>query len=723
MSSNRHGIVSLAAALALLPLAASAQGRGIPAAFEPNAGQTDASVRYLLRTHAGTFFFTPSEVVLAPSVPGAALRMRFVDANPAPRFETGARRPGTVNYLRGSDPGRWQTGLPTYSEIRYQELYPGVALSYTADGLPLKGTYAVAPGTDPQAIRWRYQAGEPRVDEAGRLQVRTGSGTLTEDPPVAWQEAAGRRVPVSARYAIAADGSVGFALGEYDRARTLTIDPVIEYSPFLGGGMFDFAWSIAVDARGHSYLAGYTASADFPTVAAYQPTTTGQGDAFVAKFNPDGTPAYITYLGGNYLDQAMAVAVDAAGNAYVTGATGSPDFPVLNALQPTYAGGWDGFVTKLNPTGSALIYSTYLGGSSAENLEAIAVDAAGSAYVTGNTQSTDFPTHLPFQPSLQGSQDAFVSKLSADGASLVYSTYLGGSYGGETGLGVAVDRSASAIVTGYTTSGNFPTANAWQPQCAPSFAGCIDVFVTKFNPAGTGLAYSTYLGGNDQEYVDEAFGIAVDAAGTAYVTGMTGSPNFPLLNPYQGFYGGQVDAFVARFASGGSLLSSTFLGGSNSDVGYGIAVDAWPFRPASAPPIGVHVSGLTLSNDFPVQNPIQPTMGGFEDSFVAEFTPSVGGLVYSTYLGGSNGREEYGSTIGVDASGNVYVAGGSEATDYPTVDPYQPSPHGSYDVVLTRIGPGTTAEKDDAVQPAEDGCRSEARDDERAIEGVCHDQR
>lgn len=270
-------------------------------------------------------------------------------------------------------------------------------------------------------------------------------------------------------------------------------------------------------------------------------------------------------------------------------------------------------------------------------------------------------------------------------------------------MSIAVDRAGNAIVTGDTTSGDFPTANAFQPQCAPSFAGCWDVFVTKFNAVGTGLVYSTYLGGNDQEFIDVGYGIAVDAAGVAYVTGMTGSPNFPTLNPYQGFYGGQIDAFVARFGSGGNLLSSTFLGGDNSDVGYGIAVDAARPRLQSKPLSGVHVSGLTISENFPVLDPIQATLGGFEDGFVAKFNPNVDGLVYSTYLGGTNGREEYGSTgIGLDASGNVYVTGGSEATDYPTVNPYQPSPHGSYDVVLTRLGAGSTAERGDTVQPAQE---------------------
>jgi hypothetical protein len=257
-------------------------------------------------------------------------------------------------------------------------------------------------------------------------------------------------------------------------------------------------------------------------------------------------------------------------------------------------------------------------------------------------------------------------------------------------MGIAVDRGGNAIVTGYTTSGDFPTANAFQPQCAVSFAGCWDVFVTKFSAAGTALVYSTFLGGNDQEYVDWAMGVAVDQMGTAYVTGFTGSPNFPTRNAYQAFYGGQVDAFVARFAAGGSLLSSTFLGGDNSDVGYGIAVHDRPSvttgSRADNSPLGVYVSGLTLSSDFPVVDPIQAAIGGFEDGFVARFTGTVGGLVYSTYLGGSDGREEYGCTgIGLDAAGNAYVAGGSEASDYPVVNPHQAVPHGSYDAVVTRI--------------------------------------
>jgi hypothetical protein len=675
--------VTLAALLSAAPALASPPRL----AFEPTPGQTDAGARFLLRTRGGTFFFTPDSVVLAPQpahpqAGASALRQKFIGANPAARLAGGATLPGKVNHFRGNDPTRWRTGLPTYSDIQYADLYPGVSLAYGGDGAPLKGTYTVAPGADPGLIRWRYEGGRAKLDDRGRLQIRGGddAATLTEDAPIAWQDIDGRRAAVAARYVLAADGSVGFELGDYDRTRPLTIDPVIEYSTFLGGSIFDMAWHIAVDGAGNAYIGGYAASSDFPTVSPYQAEAGGQGDGFVAKFAPDGTPVYSTYLGGSYVDYVTGIAVDAQGNAYVTGFTGSVDLPVRNAFQPTYAGGWDSFVTKLNPTGSALIYSSYLGGSSEENATGIAVGKAGAAYVTGNTQSANFPVKNAFQRTLRGSIDAYVTKVTPAGTSLAYSTFLGGP-AGETGYAIAVDGTGHAVVTGDTTSVGFPTKNAFQPACAPGLAGCWDAFVTRLSPTGASLMYSTYMGGNDQEYIDRVFDVAVNAEGVAYVTGMTGSPNFPVLNAYQSVYGGQIDVFVARIAAGGGLRSSTFLGGNNSDVGYGIAVD----KPG-APSAGVHVSGLTISENFPVVNPIQGSLGGFEDPFVVKFTPNVRQLVYSTYLGGTNGREEWGSTgIGVDAAGNVYISGGTEASDFPTVNPYQPTPHGSYDAFLTRI--------------------------------------
>ena len=691
---TRSSLRTALALVALVVVAPPVRAAGPPIKatpyFEPNAGQAGADARFLLRTGTGTFFFTGSEVVMAAPT-ASPLRVRFLGADPAAALEGAEAQPGTVNYFVGSDPARWQAGLPTFAELRYANLYPGIVLGYRADGHPLKGTYTVAAGADPDRIRWRYEGGEARVDEAGRLQVTTGNGdaTVTEEPPLAWQDLEGGRVPVAARYAMGPDGSVGFAIAAYDRRRPLTIDPVIVYSTYLGGSMFDIAWSVATDAAGNAYIAGDAESLNFPTVNPLQ-SAGGQGDAFVAKFTPDGTPVYCTYLGGSYFDYATDIAVDLQGNAYVTGKTGSVNFPTKNALQPVYGGAWDAFVTKLNPTGSALVYSTYLGGSGEENYinagvsGAIAVDPRGSAYVTGSTQSANFPTKDPFQPILKGSVDAFVTKLTPTGNALMYSTFLGGT-GGETAWAIAVDQhSGQAVVTGDTTSDTtFPTKQAFQSACAPGAGGCWDAFVTRLQADGKGLIFSTYLGGNDVEWIDRGMGVALDRFGTAYVTGMTGSSNFPRLNAYQFVYGGQIDAFVTRFNRKGVMLSSTYLGGNNSDVGYAIAIDR-----ATAPTPGVHLSGLTLSQDFPVVDPLQASLGAFEDAFVAKFNLAVSDLVFSTYLGGTTGREEYGATgIALDGQGNAYVTGGTEATDFPIQSAYQPGVHGSYDAFLTRIDP------------------------------------
>ena len=678
----------LAALLAAAPAQTTTR---MPLAFEPNAGQIGAPARCALRTATGTFRFGPTSIELTGSAP---LTMRFLGANPSPRIDGADQAPGTVNYLLGRDPSRWKSGIATFHEVRYADLYPGVGLAYGTNGRPLKGTYTVAPGADPAAIRWRYEGGVPSVDAEGRLNVATTGGTLTEDAPVAWQDTPAGRVDVAARFGVADDGTVGFALGAYDRTRPLVIDPTIDYSTYLGGFHFDFAETLAVDAAGNAFIAGYTASSDFPTLVPLQASPGGTGDAFVARFDPNGAPVYITYLGGFHVDAIFDVATDGTGAAYVTGQTGSTDFPITpGAFQPTYGGFWDAFVAKLSPDGQSLVYSSFLGGSDEENRSnagvpgEIAVDRQGNAYVTGDTQSGDFPLVNPLQPQYHGNIDVFVTKINPTGTALVYSTYLGGETG-DTAYGLAVDAGGSVVVVGDTVSRDFPVVNAVQPACAPSFAGCWDVFVARINAAGTAIVYSTYFGGNDQEYVDRAFDVAVDPSGRAYVTGMTGSPNFPVLAPYQFLYGGQVDAFLTVFTPTGALVSSTFLGGSNSEVGYVVALDT-P-RVGTVSPLGVYIAGLTISTDFPTVNPIQPSLGGFEDAFLAMFDPAISSARYVTYFGGSDGREEYGAWgLGVDALGNVYMAGGTEASDFPIQDAYQASVHGSYDAVLTKFAPGS----------------------------------
>jgi hypothetical protein len=691
----------------------------MPLSFEPNEGQASPSARFVAHARGAVMAFTSSGVSvsviaadqgtgqqqIAPAVAPAAqaalaqrdqqqplqldLQLEFLDTQPGVQLREGPLMSGKVNYMLGNDRSQWHTDLPTYSSIAYTELYPGISLRYEGDGRLLKGTYTVAPGADAGAIHWRYQgAGALSVDADGNLRIAAGKEdklSVSEQAPVAWQMVNGQRVPVTARYDLAADGSVRFALGPYDKALPLTIDPTIVYSTYLGGDSADQTGGLATDAAGNAYVTGYTASSDFPTVNAFQPSYGGFGDVFVAKFDPSGQPIYITYLGGGYLDWGQKIAADGEGNAYITGWTGSTNFPVLNAFQPTYAGGWDAFVTKLNPSGSALVYSTYLGGSGQEDRVnagtpgGIAVDTAGNAYVTGDTQSSNFPVVNAYRSTLSGPSDAFLTKFGPSGT-VAYSTYFGGE-GNESAFGIAVDQNGNPVITGDTTSSYLPVQNAYQPEChRPSYVGCWDAFVTKFNADGSGLIFSTYLGGNDQFNIDRGFGITVDAAGNTYATGMTGSPDFPLLNPYQG-YAGQEDIWIAKFGTTGTLILSTLLGGSNSDVGYDIAANSAG---------NFYVTGLTLSEDYPTVNPIQPSLAGTEDPVLTKFSPDGQSLVYSTYFGGSNGREEWGATgIGLDASNNVYIAGLTEATNFPILNAYQPTNHGSYDAFITKFADTT----------------------------------
>ena len=386
---------------------------------------------------------------------------------------------------------------------------------------------------------------------------------------------------------------------------------MLEYSTYLGGSGVDQGYGIAVDSAGNAYVTGSTESTNFPTANAFQNTFGGGGDAFVTKLNAAGSAlVYSTYLGGSDGDFGAGIAVDSAGNAYVTGVTDSTDFPTANALQNTNSGGIaDVFVTKLNAAGSALAYSTYLGGSDFDSEPNIAVDSAGNVYVTGHTESTNFPTANAFQStSGGGGGDAFVTKLNAAGSALVYSTYLGGSEA-EFGGGIAADSAGNAYVTGTTDSDNFPTANALQPTSGGG-TGLADgdAFVTKLNAAGSALVYSTYLGGSDFDY---GGGIAVDSAGNAYVTGVTDSDNFPTANAFQSCtYGSNQDVFVTKLnAAGSALVYSTYLGGSLFEDSGDIAVDSAG---------NAYVTGSTYSTNFPTANALQSTSGGDRDVFVAE---------------------------------------------------------------------------------------------------------
>jgi hypothetical protein len=670
------------------PALARADFAHLPLAFEPNAGQSDARVRYLAHSPAGLLFFTPGEVVLVLKAPpsdtrpevglpaagtaGPVLRVRFIGANVQGALVAGETLPGRVNYFVGNSPTQWHSGLPTYAQLTYANLFPGVTLAYAGGGGALEGTYTVAPGTDPAQIRWRYEGAEAvTLGAGGNLQIRllAAQGLLTERAPVAWQDLNGQRVSVAARYTVAPDGSFGFALGAYDRTQPLVIDPTLTYSTYLGGGDWDNAQGITVDAAGSAYVTGWTWSTAFPLQDPVQGTQAGYTDAFVTKFSPSGQAlVYSTYLGGANLDSAYHIAVDAAGSAYVSGSTWSNNFPLQSPFQSTNAGADDAFVTKLSPSGAALVYSTYLGGSDQDDGSGIGVDAAGNAYVSGWTYSTNFPLQNPFQSTNAGSLDAFVTKFSSSGQALVYSTYLGGT-GSEYGKSIAVDAAGSAYVAGQTASANFPLQRPFQGI----YGGGLDAFVTKFSASGKALVYSTYLGGSN---LDDGTGIAVDAVSSAYVTGDTYSANFPLQSPFQSRNAGTYDAFVTKLdPSGAALGYSTYLGGTRSDGSQGIAVDS----AGSA-----YVAGQTTSADFPLQDPIQGAYGGVGDAFVTKLSSSGTELAYSTYLGGTG--DDQGHGIAVDAAGSAYVTGETYSIDFPLQNPFQSTyGGGSYDAFVAKV--------------------------------------
>jgi len=591
------------------------------------------------------------------------IRIRFLGAGHG--TVAGERRlPGVVNYLIGADSRLWRRRVPTYSTIVRRSIYPGIDVAFHQQGRRLEYDFVLAPGARPENIRLAY-SGVSSLSLTHRGDLRlNGALPVIQKAPIAYQRRTTGIHQVPARYVLRKDKRVGIELGSYDRSQPLVIDPLLDYGGFLGGSGNDSAEGVALDASDNIYVAGTTDSIDLPgslatTTRLPAAAGTGNEDAFVIKLDPTGSNIlFTTYLGGAASDRVRGLAVDSSGQAHISGRTASSDFPLQAAAQSCGMGADDAFVAKLNAGGDALVFSSCVGGSNNDSSDGIALGAAGDVYITGFSDSGDFAPRTE-APAPAGSADAFVTRFNTTGV-VQYSRLFGGSLS-DGGRALAVDGAGNALVTGYTGSSNLATPGVFQGQ----IGGNGDAFVASFDSSGA-LGFATYLGGRG---FDQGQSIALGSGGNVYVGGLTASIDFPVtakaFQPTQASSGLTRDGFVAKLdANGKSLLYSTFIGGQRDDLVTAIVVDDVA---------NIVAVGQTQAGDFPVKQVLQPVLLGTTDTFIAKFNPGAAtaadSLVFSTYLGGEG--DELANAVarksGVPAE--YYIAG---SIAHPDLSPARP---------------------------------------------------
>lgn len=668
-----------------------------PLLFERNRGQGPAGAKFVARSGSSAWSFGARGWAVSDG--DAAIRVTFEGSS---GMLTGERRvPTRVTYMRGNDRRQWVRRAPAFRRLRYRALYRGVDAVFHPSGETTEYDFELEAGVDPEAIELRVTGGNARVDGDGALEVRSGSLVLRQEAPRAWQRIGRTRSDVPVRYVVRGD-RVTFRVGAFDRSHPLVIDPVISYSTFLGGSDgLGFVHAIEADAAGNLYVAGWTEAPDFPTTSgAFQEERRGPADVFVAKFRPNGRPAFITLVGGSPdpgsgrggVDNAFGVAVDGRERVYVVGASNSADYPLKGAFDTTNGNaqdpiGSDAIVTVLGKDGSQLVYSTFLGGSGPDYAAGVAPRPDGSIWVGGGTESSDFPVVDAYQPeyargSMVGESDVFVARIAPSGDGLAYSTYLGGA--GRDSLIDLRWSTGHVYVAGEThvndrdTELGFPTTPGALKRRPVDEFDDDDGFVTKFARDPSRLSYSTLLGGEEWEDVR---GFDVDRRGHAYVSGVTPSADYPTKRAHHAVMRPNDDAFLTKLEpDGGGLVYSTFFGEFNNDWIYDVAVD----RRGNA-----HVTGKTGSRALVQKKSFQPLLRDTYDGFVATFGPR-GRLEFASYIGGhdrrDSGQEELEELTEIAVSGgNIYVAGRS-ASAYPTKRPFQKKARGR-NLVITRLRP------------------------------------
>ncbi|HOJ96756.1 MAG TPA: PKD domain-containing protein, partial [Methanospirillum sp.] len=663
----------------------------MPFVFIQNNGQFEDNVSYQTRSTDQVITVLEDGMEFSQNPGNSSVFMLLNGSNPDKKIIGLNPLNGTANFYYGDDPSAWVTGAVLTSGVKYEEVYPGIDFTVSGKEGILKTEFILDAGADPSQIMLVYQGhtGISLNETTGDLVIETPARQIVDEAPVAYQEINGRRKEVDCSYVLGPDATVTFKLGTYDTVYPLVIDPILRYSLYFGGDGRDQGNSIKVDKEGYAYFIGtswsdhlkYFKNNDKDPLANHNPPATqsalssgdvsteglapgsiqpyfggGEKDAFVVKVNPDGTDlVYISYIGGSGTDEGTGLVIDEAGNAYLTGGTNSPNFPVKNAYRNTLAGGYDAWMAKLDPTGKELIFSTYFGGEHDDFGFDIDIDKTHNVFVTGQTASWNFPVVNRYQLSPYGGlPDAFITKFTAEGNSIVYSNFIGGS-AFDAGTAVSVDANGYACIVGQTESPNFLTIKPYQDK----LRGPFDAFVTKFDPEGKYPAmYSTYLGGSG---ADDARDIITLPDGSLIVVGITKSKDFPTVNPIQSELKGLQDGFITTLnADGSALTQSTYFGGSLIDSITGAARDIEG---------NIYVVGTTNSPDLPVTLAYQSKPGGSSDVLIAKFSPNISQIGYVTYLGG--GSIDEGRAIDVLPEGEAYLTGYTESKNFPKVWPYQ----------------------------------------------------
>jgi hypothetical protein len=591
------------------------------------------------------------------------------------------------NYFLGNDSTKWASYVPLYESVIIKNAFKGIDTKYYYD-MESKGSirydFIVNPQSEVSDIKLNFDLGKDKsyyytVNGGKELVFKANIGEISHTKLYAYQETNGIKNEVECTFTVNKDGSIGFTVGNYDNAKQLVIDPLV-YSTFLGGNGDDDSYCIQIDGLSNVYITGWTNSSNFPTTTgAYDESFNGgiNGDIFVSKINPTGTELiFSSFIGGSDDDYGLSIVFDSNWDLLITGMTYSNNYPTTDgAYDRTHNGdgSQDVFVTKLNSTGTSLIFSTFIGGNSDDVGRGIAIDEIENAYITGWTWSTNYPTTTGAYDVIQnGTWDAIVTKINPSGTALVYSTFIGGSEG-EGGISIVLDNSGNAYINGHTQSTNYPTTIGVFNE--DYNGGDYDVFVTKVNSSGTGLIYSTYIGGAG---ADIGYAMALDSGCNVYITGYTESNNYPTTNgSFNQIYQGNTDAYVTKLNPNGTgLVYSTYLGGSDNDAGSGISIDSEG---------NVYIEGGTASNDFPTTvNGYDQTINGEVDFFITKLNPSGSALVYSTYFGGS--AWDWGGDLTIDNNNDIFFTGDTKSIDFPkTVGAFDESFNGSVDVIITKL--------------------------------------